>query len=104
MFVYHLPIAPPPPGTCHLLIWERAGREGGGPHGSDNVEDGVLTLSLNGAERRRKVHAFSVPKSQRCTDWVYLGSSALSFISAFRSGSGGVAGGGGFYLSYSHSG
>lgn len=55
------PLAPPP--TVPFAYLGKGGRRGGA-HSSDNVEDGVPTLCLNGAEGRRKAHAFSVPKSQ----------------------------------------
>lgn len=87
MFVYHLPLSPPlPPASVSIAYTGKGGgkRVGGGAQNSDNVKDGVPTLSFNGAEGRRKVHVLSVPRSQRCTGWVLSGElCSLSFHLGF---------------------
>lgn len=105
MFLYHLPMppCPPPQSVPFAYLGKRGRRKGGGAHSSDNVEDGAPTLCLNGAEGRRKAHAFLIPKSQGDV-LVGLGLSG-EFCSLFHLGfperlRG--AGVGGIYLSYSH--
>lgn len=61
MFLYHLPMATPPPSlaaeACHLLIWER-GRCGGHTMSKKGF---VTKRSLNSAEERH-VQVLQVPE------------------------------------------